>query len=130
MADLVVVDSSFFIRAARARSDPFALLDDASSRCEFAITGIVWVEVVRGRILPRQRLHYETRFATMRFLNPTPRTWQHAAGLAGDIERSGFTVPTTDLTIATCALEHGAAVLTFDRHFQHVPGLVVLDSLP
>lgn len=130
MAQLVVVDSSFFIRSLLKQSDPFTLLDQSASQVDFAITGIVWVEVLRGRSVPAHRRRYEQRFATMSFLNPTPRTWQRAAALAWDLDRRGDVIPATDIAIAACALDHGAAVLTFDRHFKKVPGLTVLNDLP
>jgi predicted nucleic acid-binding protein len=34
-----------------------------------------------------------------------------------------------DLLIAACALQADAAVLTYDQHFQQVPGLRVVDHL-
>lgn len=41
------------------------------------------------------------------------------------LRRKGQPIPTNDLWIAACALEHGAAVLTLDAHFAHVDGLRV-----
>ena len=39
--------------------------------------------------------------------------------------KKGRPMPTNDMWIAASALQHGAAVLTFDAHFGHVDGLVV-----
>lgn len=130
VADLILVDSSYFIRLGREYRHAFAALDRDAERYEFAINGIVWIEVVRGRSDPSIRKHYEERFSTMRFLNPTARTWQRAAALAWELDRRGDVIPATDVAIAACALDHGAAVLTFDRHFNQVPGLTVLNDLP
>ncbi len=130
MAELVLIDSSYFIRLTREYRLSFATLDRFASDYEFAINGIVWLEVIRGRADPFVRKHYEQRFSTLRFLNPTPRTWQRAAALAWDLDRHGEVIPATDLAIAATALDYGAAVLTFDRHFNKVPGLTVLNDLP
>ncbi len=130
MANLILVDSSYFIRLAREYRQAFAALDQFAPRYEFAITGVVWLEVIRGRSDPYIRKHYEERFSTLRFLNPTPGTWQRAATLAWDLDRHGDVIPATDIAIAATALDHGAAVLTFDRHFNKVPGLTVLNDLP
>ena len=35
----------------------------------------------------------------------------------------GKPVPTNDLWIASSSLEHGAALLTLDAHFQNIDGL-------
>ncbi len=130
MARLVLIDSSYYIRLAREFRSTFEVLDRFAERYEFAISGIVWVEVIRGRSDPAVRQQYEERFATLRFLNPTTRTWQLTASLAWDLDRRGQVIPVTDLAIAATALDHRAAVLTFDRHFNHIPGLTVLNDLP
>jgi predicted nucleic acid-binding protein len=123
---LVLVDSSFFIRLAMAREDPFAHLDEATELHEFAICGIVWVEVLRGRSEPALRRRYEERFATMVYLNSPARTWQRTAALARDLDQRGRVLPATDLAIAATAMDHGAALLTFDRHFDDIPGLTLI----
>ncbi len=39
------------------------------------------------------------------------------------LRRKGKPIPTNDLWIAASSLEHGAALLTLDAHFQHIDGL-------
>jgi predicted nucleic acid-binding protein len=39
------------------------------------------------------------------------------------LRRKGQPVPSNDLWIAASCLEHGAALLTFDAHFQSIDGL-------
>jgi len=39
------------------------------------------------------------------------------------LRRKGQPIPTNDLWIAASSLEHGAALLTLDAHFQHIDGL-------
>jgi tRNA(fMet)-specific endonuclease VapC len=39
------------------------------------------------------------------------------------LRRKGQPIPSNDLWIAASALEHGAALLSFDAHFSHVEGL-------
>ena len=41
----------------------------------------------------------------------------------GALRRKGKPVPTNDLWIAASSLEHGAALLTLDAHFQNIDGL-------
>jgi predicted nucleic acid-binding protein len=45
------------------------------------------------------------------------------------MERRGQTIPSPDLVIACCAQRLGAAVLTLDQHFTHIPKLKVYRSL-
>jgi tRNA(fMet)-specific endonuclease VapC len=39
------------------------------------------------------------------------------------LRRKGQPIPSNDLWIAASCLEHGAALLTFDAHFQNIDGL-------
>lgn len=41
------------------------------------------------------------------------------------LRQAGKPIPTNDIWVAATALELGARLVTYDEHFQHVPGLVV-----
>ncbi len=55
--------------------------------------------------------------------------WERVAALARQLDRAGQFMQVTDLTVAACALEADAAVLTLDSDFTRVPGLRVLRTL-
>jgi predicted nucleic acid-binding protein len=48
-------------------------------------------------------------------------TWIETARLAFTLRRQGFTIPTTDLIIATLAQRENCAILTLDHHFKKIP---------
>jgi predicted nucleic acid-binding protein len=51
-------------------------------------------------------------------------------GLVKDaLKKSGKPIPTNDVWIAAHALEAGAVLVTFDRHFAVVPGLRLWDEI-
>jgi len=126
---LVLVDSSYFITLQNRRIDPLAVLTEYELDYEIAINGVIWGEVLRGRSDPHLRDRYERAFSLARLLHLSASGWQRAARLAWELDRRGEVLPLTDLIIGVTALEHQAAVLTFDRHFQKIPGLVVLSEL-
>jgi tRNA(fMet)-specific endonuclease VapC len=75
----------------------------------------------------------ENRAELSRFLN-SPRvkvmpcdaaTADSYALIYAALRRQGQPIPTNDLWIAAGCLQHGAALLTLDGHFQHVGGLHV-----
>jgi len=45
--------------------------------------------------------------------------------IAADLRKLGTPIPTNDVWIAAHAMEHGADLLSFDRHFEAVPGLAL-----
>jgi predicted nucleic acid-binding protein len=61
----------------------------------------------------------------VRILSLGAATADYYALIYAALRRQGQPIPTNDLWIAASCLEHGAALLTFDRHFQHIGGLRV-----
>ena len=53
----------------------------------------------------------------------TEATADNYALIYAALRRRGKPIPTNDLWIAASALEHGAALLTFDAHFSAIDGL-------
>jgi predicted nucleic acid-binding protein len=45
-----------------------------------------------------------------------------------DLRRQGRPIPTNDVWIAACCLEHGALLFSFDQHFEQIAGLRVIRS--
>ena len=129
MASLVLPDSNFYIGSARAGRDPFQELAAHADAWEFATCGMVALEVCRGRRIPNVYERFRERFSVMVYIPTTSQTWERATQLGWELDRRGLVLPAPDLLIAACALQAHAAVLTFDAHFGHVPGLDVIDRL-
>ncbi len=126
---LVLVDSSYFIRGVMESRDPLRQLKQREEDYSFAINGTIWIEVLRGRSDPRIRDRFEAAFSVTRMLTLSPAGWQRAARLAWQLDRTGETIPLPDIVIGMTALEHGAIVLTFDKHYQRIPGLKAVSDL-
>jgi len=129
MANLVLPDSSFYIRCMRVRLDPFQELRRHLESLDFFTCGVVITEVSRGLREPHVRHAFQTNIASMTCIETTTAIWERVAQLAWSLDRRGEVLQVPDLVIAACALHVDAAVLTFDAHFQHIPGLRVLDRL-
>lgn len=127
---LVLADSNFYIRSSREGHDPFEVLAQASEDMDFAICGMVRLEVLRGLREPKIRNLFEQRFELMVNIATDDNVWKKAHELAWTLDRQGMILPAQDILIGACALVYRAAVLTFDRHFYAIPGLTVLESLP
>ncbi len=44
--------------------------------------------------------------------------------IATQLKRQGTPIPSNDMWIAAQAMEHGAELVTMDRHFEKIPGLI------
>jgi len=47
--------------------------------------------------------------------------------VATALRRAGTPIPTNDIWIAAHAMEHGAYLVSYDQHFERVPGLAWID---
>lgn len=59
----------------------------------------------------------------VRVVNHTANTADAYALVYAALRKKGKPIPTNDLWIAASCLEHGAALLTLDAHFQLIDGL-------
>ncbi len=46
--------------------------------------------------------------------------------LVSQLSRAGTPIPTNDIWIAAAALDTGSRLVSYDAHFQHVQGLILL----
>ncbi len=57
----------------------------------------------------------------------TEKTAIHYSKIFLDLKKAGTPIPTNDMWIAAVAKENGIAIATADKHFQSVPGLLLLN---
>ncbi len=62
---------------------------------------------------------------TVNVLPVTSETADYYGRIYLALRKQGMPIPTNDLWIAAQALEQGAVLLTFDKHFAAIPGLRV-----
>jgi len=128
-ASPVLVDSSYYIGLLRQQQDPLRTLTLAAETRDVAICGVIRCEVGRGIRIPRVLARFQAIWDVMLNVPTDNRLWAEAERLAWELDRTGITLPLTDIVIACCARRIGAVVLTFDNHFYDVPGLRVTRHL-
>ena len=80
-----------------------------------------------GNQRAQNRSELEAFLSSPRVLQvPTSReTTERYAAIYATLRTAGTPIPTNDVWIAATAMEHGAAVLTLDRHYLRVPQILV-----
>lgn len=63
------------------------------------------------------------------FVNNNMETADFYAQIFNTLKIKGSPIPTNDIWIASSALQNGLALLTLDKHFQHVEGLILISNL-
>ena len=71
-----------------------------------------------------ESLHQFLRSPRVEPVSITPDTAEHYAAILNRLQAKGTPIPTNDIWIAACAIEHGAKLATYDRHFAQVDGLL------
>lgn len=134
----LVLDSSAVIAAERAKVPVVQFLEGVFAKhgvVELSLSPVTVAELVHGiyrartaDAAARRRAYVEELVALVPVQPATTETGFIAGRIEGSEAAKGNVLPFNDLMIAVAAIEQGYAVLTGNlRHFQKVPGLVVLE---
>jgi predicted nucleic acid-binding protein len=125
----VLADSSWYIGRLRAGVDPLQELDAIAQTREIAVCGVVRIEVGRGLQQERVLRTFQAYWDVMHYVPTDNQLWEEVEILSWTLGRRGVHPPLPDLVIACCALKIEAVVLTLDRHFHAIPGLVAVERI-
>ena len=78
----------------------------------------------RREAMNRERLSFFLEDPDVKPLPILYETAEHFAGIWSELRSKGRPIPTNDMWIAAHARQVGAELLTFDRHFGEVGGLL------
>jgi hypothetical protein len=124
---LILVDTSVWIdflssRPGSAGQELRRLIEEGVA---VAVTGVVVTEILQG--LKRDVKRIENYLSLFDLVEASGfETYQNAAALFRSARSQGVSLTTTDVLIATIAVENGAAVFSLDRDFvrmAHIVGL-------
>ena len=125
----VLVDSSWYIRTARDGKNPLRELLPIAKVRDLVTCNIVRAEVSRGLREPELLKRFQERWDVMLHVPSDPRLWADVERTAWQLDRAGIILPLTDIIIGCCARRIGAVVLTHDKHFDEIPGIVTTDRI-
>lgn len=60
---------------------------------------------------------------TVRIVQASEETAEYFSEIKHNIKMQGKKIPLNDVWIAAHAMQHGAVLITYDKHFEHVQGL-------
>lgn len=127
--DRILPDTCAWIDFFRGRQTPLAeALGDSLMRVEVVTCGVVLYELIQGIKAQSEEVLVQNAFQALLHLEMTRELWISAGRLSAQLRSSGHTLPFSDIVIASIALDSGSAILTIDRHFEAVPGLVIVNG--
>ena len=125
---MILVDSCVFISMLRSGRDPALELAPLSRQNDPATCGVVRCEVLRGMRTDKSRQAMKQYLDCLLYIPSSNPIWEDAEELLWSLDRKGYPIPLADAVIAACARKAGATVLTFNKHFCHIPGLTIRDN--
>lgn len=124
MKNNVLVDTSIWIEYFNKPESPFGpALDKLIKNGNAFAAGIVLTELLQGAKIEKEFEAILENFTALPFFDATINTWIKAGKISFTLRRKGITIPTTDLIIASLALENNSSVFTLDPHFEKIPDL-------
>ncbi|WP_305046445.1 type II toxin-antitoxin system VapC family toxin [Geoalkalibacter sp.] len=117
----VIVDTSAWIDFFRAPAGGIG--DEVATLIEqdrAVLVGPVLAELLQGLKSRREADTLNELFSILPYLETTRDDWENAGDLLRRMRHNGITMPLSDTLIASIAKKHGHAVLTLDKHFEHL----------
>ncbi|MEI6208057.1 MAG: PIN domain-containing protein [Desulfuromonadales bacterium] len=123
----ILPDTCAWIDFFRGKQTPLAeILENSLMHLDVVTCGVVLSELIQGIKNQSEEVLMLNAFQALSHLEMTRELWISAGRLSAQLRSNGHTLPFSDIIIAAVALEHGCGVLTIDRHFEAIPGLVTV----
>ena len=117
---MILVDTSAWIFA--LRKSPLLKLknriDHLLEKDDVFILGMIKLELLGGTKTKEEFTRLKSRLDALYEISTDAKLWESAYQLAFDLQRKGFTIPYTDILIASAAIEFKAILLHADLHFD------------
>ena len=118
-----LIDTSVWIDFFKGTPPVKALLEKLMAEDTVFTAGPILYGLLQGIKSPEERKQVKEAFMATHYLEIKPDDWEGAASLASNLRAKGITIPMTNILIAHLAKANHLEVLSFDLHFDQVPGL-------
>ncbi|MDP3016201.1 MAG: PIN domain-containing protein, partial [Deltaproteobacteria bacterium] len=117
-----LVDTSIWIDFFRGNPSVKILLEKFIAKDEVFISGPILYELFQGIRSPEEKKQVKEALLSAHYIEIESNDWEEAASLAGHLRAKGSTLPMTDILIGHLAKTRNLEILSFDPHFDQIPG--------
>lgn len=118
-----LVDTSVWIDFFRGVPSIKDTLEKLIAKDEIFTAGPILYELLQGMRLPEERKQVKEALLSTNYLEITSNDWEEAALLSSTLRAKGITLPMTDILIGHLAKARNLEVISFDPHFDQIPGI-------
>ncbi len=125
----VLVDTSIWIEFFNRDKSVIAdSLEKLIMEDKVVVAGIVLTELLQGTKNEKEFHAVLDTMTALPFLESRMNTWIEAGRISFSLRRKGITIPTTDIIIASLAIENNCKIYTMDPHFDKIPHINRYDA--
>lgn len=118
-----LVDTSVWIDFFRGVPSIKTALEKLLAKDEIFTAGPILYELLQGVRLPEEKKQVKEALLSTNYLEITLNDWEEAALLSSTLRAQGITLPMTDILIGLLAKTRDLEVISFDPHFDQIPGI-------
>jgi predicted nucleic acid-binding protein len=126
----MLIDTSIYSHALRGTADVVEVLRGANLIAVSAISIGELLSGFKGGRLDKQNRKELAQFLDsprVRLLPIDEESAEFYASILDNLKSSGRPIPTNDIWISAAALQHGLPLFSKDKHFEWVPGLILVE---
>lgn len=118
----ILVDTSIWIEYFnRDKSFIADSLERLIGEDKVVVAGIILTELLQGTKNEKEFHAILENITALPFLESRLNTWIEAGRISFNLRRTGLTIPTTDIIIASLAIENNCQIFSLDPHFEKIP---------
>ena len=118
-----LVDTSVWIDFFRGVPSIKIALEKLLAKDQIFTAGPILYELLQGVRLPEEKKQVKEALLSTNYLEITLNDWEEAALLSSTLRAQGITLPMTDILIGLLAKTRDLEVISFDPHFDQIPGI-------
>lgn len=125
----VALDTNAYRQAAEGQSRTAEILKRADRICvPFVVVGELRAGFAAGTAGKKNEAMLTEFLASPRVqvLFPDEQTTHHYGAIFAQLRAQGTPIPTNDLWIAALVVQNDLPLLSFDKHFKHLPQILLL----
>lgn len=96
-------------------------LESLIEQDKVVVAGIIITEILQGTRTEKEFHTILENITALPLLESHLNTWTQAGRISFNLRRIGITIPTTDIIIASLAIENNCQIFTLDPHFEKIP---------
>jgi predicted nucleic acid-binding protein len=121
----VLIDTSAWIEFFRGHSRTAESVTFLIEAGQASLCGVIYYELLQGAKDDEESLSLPNALSALRYFEMTPDTWIQAGHTGARLRHRGITLPMSDVLVGMVAMKHGLQILTLDKHFNSIDGLIL-----